>query len=200
MAPTPTQSPSRRPLHRRQIVCTSYARSDGLFDIEGFMQDTKSDDSTLLFKQVPAGEPIHTMRVIVTVDANLTIHHIEARTEVGPTPFCADINEAYAALKGITLGAGYMKEVKRRIGGAKGCTHLTELLGPIATTAIQTMMGLRKTNPLERANVKSNDHRAGHPMVDTCHAWRQDGEVVNLLRSRDRDTAQPNPHDVDERV
>ena len=37
-----------------------------------------------------------------------------------------------------------MKEVKSRLSGPKGCTHLTELLGPIATTAIQTLMGWRK--------------------------------------------------------
>lgn len=200
MDPTPSQSPSRRPLHCRQIVCTGYVRSDGLFDIEGRMQDTKSDDSTLLFKEVPAGEPIHAMRVVVTVDAGLMIHHIEARTEIGPSPFCADINEAYAALKGVTLAAGFMKEVKRRVGGARGCTHLTELLGPIATTAIQTMMGLHSSTAPERARVEEDKHRAGHPMVDTCYAWRRDGEVVNFVRSRDRASIPVNEHAANEHV
>lgn len=195
-----TQSPvtSRRLLHNRRIVCTSYVRSDGLFDVEGCMQDTKADDSKLLFKRVPAGAPIHAMRVVVTIDSELVIHHIEAHTEIGPSPFCADINEAYAALRGITLGAGFMKEVKRRVGGAKGCTHLTELLGPIATTAIQTMMGLRSTTTPEHARADATRLPAGQTMVDTCHAWRQNGEVIKFLRSRDRDSVQPDRHREDE--
>jgi hypothetical protein len=185
-------------VHNRRIVCTGYVRGDGLFDIEGCMQDTKSDDSTLLFKRVPAGEPLHAMRLVVTVDADLVIRHIEAHTEIGPSPFCADINAAYAALKGVTLGAGFMKEVKRRVGGANGCTHLTELLGPIATTAIQTMMGLHNTATPERQTVEAGTLRTGHPMLDSCYAWRQNGEVVNFVRSRDRASAHADCQDGDE--
>ena len=31
--------------------------------------------------------------------------------------------------------------MKTAIGGAHGCTHITELLGPMATTAFQTLYG-----------------------------------------------------------
>jgi hypothetical protein len=76
-----------------------------------------------------------------------------------------------------------MKEVKRRLGGRLGCTHLTELLGPIATTAIQTMMGLETMRHPDRKPAAPR-RRAGQPMIDSCHAWRDGGEVVRLAKSR----------------
>ncbi|MDR5827945.1 DUF2889 domain-containing protein [Caballeronia sp. LP006] len=174
---------TRRPVHTRRIECAGYERSDGLFDIEGHMIDTKADDANLIFKVVPAGSPIHDMRIVVTVDSRLVIHRIEARTEAAPSRYCAEINAAYACLAGVAIGAGFMKEVRRRLAGASGCTHLSELLGPIATTAIQTLIGLRASGKVRQ----EQSDQADMPMLDTCHAWRADGEVVRFVSRRKRE-------------
>lgn len=181
---------TRRLVHARRIVCMGYQRTDGLFDIEGSMVDTKGHDSDLLFKVVPAGSPIHEMRLVVRIDAQLVIHHIEAHTDVGPSRFCAEINAAYGSLKGLSIGAGFMKEVKSRLAGPSGCTHLTELLGPIATTAIQTLMGLRSSTARRNAPVDDSSGVQAHPMVDSCYAWRAGGEVVSIVSRRKQDTSQ----------
>lgn len=178
---------TRRLVHARRIVCMGYERDDGLFDVEGSMVDTKGHDSDLLFKVVPAGSPIHEMRLVVTIDAQLVIRHIEAHTDVGPSRFCAEINAAYGSLKGLSIGAGFMKEVKSRLAGPSGCTHLTELLGPIATTAIQTLMGLRSSTARRSAPADESNDSSGvqaHPMIDSCHAWRAGGDVVRLALQR----------------
>lgn len=180
---------TRRLVHTRRIVCMGYQRHDGLFDIEGSMVDTKGHDSDLLFKVVPAGSPIHEMRLIVTIDAQLVIQHIEAHTDVGPSRFCAEINAAYGSLKGLSIGAGFMKEVKNRLAGPSGCTHLTELLGPIATTAIQTLMGLRSSTARRDASADASGVQA-HPMADSCYAWRAGGDVVRIVSQRRRDASQ----------
>lgn len=177
-----SDQPTRRLLHTRRIVCSGYARSDGLFDIEGHMQDTKAHDANLIYKVVAAGGAIHDMRIVVTIDAKLVIHRIEARTEAAPTPSCAEIGAAYASLVGLTIGAGFMKQVKDRLGGRKGCTHLSELLGPIATTAIQMMINMPEgLSPGDRA---SGVPTPGPAMIDSCHAWRSGGDVVRMMSSR----------------
>jgi hypothetical protein len=66
--------------------------------------------------------------------------------------------------------------VKERVGGKHGCTHLTELLGPLATTALQTLMGARPGGSGAGAHIAQ--------MIDTCHAWRADGEIVRFVRKR----------------
>jgi hypothetical protein len=175
---------ARKMAHTRRIVCTGYVRDDGLFDIEAQMTDVKGHDSAMLFKEVPSGGPIHDMWLTITVDANLVIHAAHAHTATAPTPWCAQINASYAKLVGIAIGSGYMKEVKARLGGALGCTHLTELLGPMATTAFQTIMGLRNGAAASLTETAPGERAPLLPMLDTCHAWRADGEVVRVLRQR----------------
>jgi hypothetical protein len=192
MTTIPSNPPTRRPVHTRRIECVGFERSDGLFDIEGRMVDTKADDANLIFKVVPAGSPIHEMRIVVTLDARLVIHHIEAHTDAAPSRYCTEINAAYGCLKGLTIGAGFMKEVKSRLTGTRGCTHLSELLGPIATTAIQTLMGLRGTDRLKREPADEPDRAEttdALPMTDTCYAWRADGEVVRFVLQRKREAS-----------
>ena len=178
-----TRKPTRRLLHTRHIVCNGYERSDGLFDIEARLTDIKADTADLLYKQVPAGEPLHDLRITLTIDATGLIRRASASTDTGPSPYCAQINAAYESLVGVRIAAGFRKQVKERVGGKHGCTHLTELLGPLATTALQTLMGIRPGGSDADAHIAQ--------MIDTCHAWRADGEVVRFVRKR-RDQASGN--------
>lgn len=186
MSAIPSNHSTRRLVHTRRVECMGFERSDGLFDIEGRIRDTKAEDADLLFKTVPAGSPIHDMRIVITIDSNLLIHRIEAHTDSSPSRFCLEINKAYASLEGVTIGAGFMKEVKSRLSGPKGCTHLTELLGPIATTAIQTLMGWRKA-PAKGESADTAGSARVHPMVDTCYAWRAGGDVVQFVSRRNEE-------------
>ncbi|CAG4889754.1 DUF2889 domain-containing protein [Paraburkholderia saeva] len=199
MSVTSSSASTRRSLHTRRIECVGYERSDGLFDIEGSMRDTKSSDADLLFKTVPAGAPLHDMRIVVTIDSKLVIRHIEAHTNASPSRFCTEINDAYRNLEGLSIGAGFMKEVKSRLTGPKGCTHLTELLGPIATTAIQTLMSLRKTPSDPGESVDGKEADRVHPMADTCYAWRAGGEVVQFATQRRRQMQQREAPTLDAR-
>lgn len=172
---------TRSLLHTRQVTCTAYQRSDGMFDIEGRIQDTKAGHTNTFFKQLPAGEPLHLMRASMTIDDELTIHHIEAHTDAGPTPFCADISAAYRALQGLKIGPGFKAQVKARVGGKLGCTHLTDLLGPMATTAIQALMPSLMEAELQRA-ADNPEYRMSKPwVIDTCHVYRSDGEAVRTI-------------------
>ena len=70
-----------------------------------------------------------------------------------------------------TLLAG-VAGTRELLGGTKGCTHLVELLGPIATTAFQTVYAARA----ERS--KSAGKRERPALIDSCHAWASDSPVV----------------------
>ncbi len=103
MKSPPSERPTRRLLHTRQVVCTGYERSDGLYEIEGRLTDSKADDSDMAFKYIRAGEPIHQMHLTLVIDLDLIIHGVEASTEAGPTPYCHEINAAYDQLVGIKI-------------------------------------------------------------------------------------------------
>src|SRR5262249_4114721 len=79
---------------------------------------------------------------------------------------------ALQAMVGVSMTRGWSTEVRNRLGGAKSCTHLKELLIPLATTAYQSMSGLRAADsPLA-------DEGRQPAKIDSCYAYRADGEVV----------------------
>jgi len=165
---------ARRPIHTRQVVCEGFLRDDGLWDIEGRLLDTKSDDMENRDRGgvIAAGEPIHEMAIRVTIDDDMLIRKVEAVTLHAPFSLCGEIAPAFSALEGAHLGPGILRLVRERFGGVKGCTHLIELMAPIATTAFQTLVS--------RAKSKSA-HGVGPRIVDSCHALAADGDVVARL-------------------
>jgi hypothetical protein len=111
----------------------------------------------------------------LTVDEELTIRDAEASTEASPFAVCPAITSRYRELIGLRIGPGWRRQIKELFNGAAGCTHLTELLGPLATTAYQTIVTRRKRQSEEKTQESSRQKPA---LIDSCHAFASDGEVV----------------------
>lgn len=62
------------------------------------------------------------------------------------------------------------------MGGVKGCTHLTELLGPVATTAIQTLVSL--DGPGEDTSVNDIKIKNAGKFLYTCFSHAENSPVV----------------------
>jgi hypothetical protein len=168
-------STPRQHMHTREINCRGYARDDGLWDIEAHLKDTK----TYAFANasrgtINPGEPLHEMWLRLTLDEGLNIHEVEAATDYGPYTICGDITPEFAKLKGLQIGRGWMRKVRAQVGGVHGCTHLVELLQTLATVAFQTLSFRdRKEKPEAADSVRTQP-----PHINTCHALRSDGPVV----------------------
>jgi hypothetical protein len=192
----PLSAPAERQhLHTRRVTCQGFFRSDGLFDIEGRITDEKTypqdnDDRGTL----EAGDYVHNMWIRLTVDLRMTIVDVEATTDSSPYRICPEITPNFKRLIGLRIAGGFHREVKARLGGVHGCTHLVELLGPVATTAFQTISSDRATELHEAhqanaAKLRREESGQARPeagtrpkrppaVLNTCHAWRADGEVV----------------------
>jgi len=160
---------TREHFHTRSIELKGYRRDDGLWDIEARMRDVK----TYSFPNrergtIEAGAPIHDMWLRLTIDDGMTIRAAEAATDASPFGICGDVVPSLAKLEGLTIGPGWQRAAKQRVGGVHGCTHLFELLGPIATVAYQTRV--RSTN--------QRDPKKKPPHLDSCHALSTDGAIV----------------------
>lgn len=169
---------SRRLLHTRQVLCNGYQRDDGLFDIEGCLVDTKGEDTDFPYGTIAAGGVLHHMRLVMTLDRNLVIQRIEAFSEQAPTPVCGQITAAYQALAGVRIGPGFKRQLATHVGGVNGCTHLTELLGPMATTAIQTLAPLVQKRLRQKAATDPQFEMPRHWVIGSCHAYRPDGDAA----------------------
>ncbi len=176
--PLPDASP-RKHVHTRAIDYRGYEREDGLWDIEAHMTDTKTYEFSNNWRgTVPVGEPMHEMLLRVTIDDSFVIQDIFAATEHSPFEVCPAIAPNYKKLIGIKMGPGWRKAIRMKVGGTEGCTHLTELLFPMATVAMQTIWPIMSKRKQE-SDTEEKQPQGKRPVVlDTCHAWASDSPVV----------------------
>jgi len=166
---------AREPVHERVVRCRGYRRDDGLWDIEGHLVDTKTYAFDNRHRgRVEAGEPVHQMWLRLSIDDAMRIRAVEAVTDDAPYAICPDVTPNFRRLEGLRIGPGFRRRVAERVGGVEGCTHLVELLGPMATTAFQTMAGQH------RRQIADDPDRAPR-FLDTCHAHARDSVVVKEL-------------------
>lgn len=175
--PLPPPAP-REHVHTRRVECHGYRRADGLWEIEGHMKDTRSADVDLRHdaRTVRAGEALHDMSVRIVIDDAMTILAVEAAQDAAPTRICGGAVAPMQRLVGLRIAAGFTNAVKQRLGGAQGCTHLMELMWPIATTAYQTLSGARIDKLLAPAEPGRRPEK-----LDSCWAYGAERELVRKL-------------------
>ena len=80
----PPPDSQRTVSHTRSITVRSYARGDGLGDLEGHLTDIWPNAVTKAEGVLPGGQPIHEMWLRLTVDRSATIVAAVAATDAGP--------------------------------------------------------------------------------------------------------------------
>jgi hypothetical protein len=168
--PLPCPAP-RAQVHTRDVICCGYRRTDGLWDVEARMTDRKAYAVCNDHRTVEAGAPFHDMALRVTIDDGLLIHAVDTSVDAAPHQICPVVTPNFKCLVGLRIGAGFGAELRRRLSGVRGCTHLVELFGPLATTAIQTVRPLRR-------EFSGADVEPRPVQIDTCHALAAAGQVV----------------------
>lgn len=177
----------RQKFHTRRITCEGYARADGLWDIEAHLTDVKSYAFLNTWRgDIEPGTPIHEMWLRLTIDDQMTVRDIEARTDHSPYEMCPAITVNFKRLIGLTIGSGWNRKVKERVGGVEGCTHLVELLGPMATVAFQTVVGGAKKRRdkiygIERPEEPDGDVNVAPSLLDTCHTLSRRSPVIRAM-------------------
>lgn len=172
------QSVEKKPLHNRKIDLCFYERSDGLYEVQGRLEDTKTHAyrRQLASEDTPAGTPVHDITVTLVIDNELLVHEACAQMSATPFDICRGAEESLAPLQGLRIGAGWTKQVRERLGGAASCTHIIELLGPMATTAFQGLAPQR----LATINLPSSEGQR-RAKVDSCFAYGAQRKVVAQL-------------------
>jgi hypothetical protein len=171
----------RRPVHTRSIRVDAFARDDGLWDLEAELVDTKARDFPLATGLRRAGDPVHHMRLTVTIDTHLNIVAAGAVASWVPYPgHCDAIGPDYRKLVGLNLTQDFRRHLRERLGGVRGCTHVTELAGVLPTAAIQAFAG-EVYQTRDAAQQPSGEPAAAERkpfQLDRCHALRTDGPAV----------------------
>jgi len=168
----PLQDPQPRdPVHLRGIDLCGFKRHDGLFDIEGHLTDRKTVPfQAVLGRAREALEPIHDIRVRLTIDIDMRVVAAEASSDATPYSLCTSAEAAVQRLVGVDMRRGWTKAVRDLAGGNQGCTHIQEVLRALNGVAFQMMVLFWRDRP--------GDAIAG--IIDTCVAFADDSPVTAM--------------------
>ncbi len=173
--PLPIASVERQLRHRRQIDVQVFARGNGLWEVDAVLTDVKTHDTPLAGDVRRAGDPIHEMLLRLVVDERFNI--LEAGSDTRWMPYvgvCGEHGDAYAALAGLNLMDNFRRAAIGRLGGVRGCTHLTELCQVLPTAVVQAFAG-------DVTDTREGGADGTPPFqINRCHALRSDGEVVRI--------------------
>lgn len=125
---------------------------------------------------------VHHMRICLKVDiSSLTIADIEVELPATPKEECGELRKSLETIKGLTMTSGFTSNVKSRVGGRKGCIHLTTLLLTMAPAVLQGYWVHGDRDP-KRRNI-SSEHMEKY-LIDTCHVWRREGPLVKKIAGK----------------
>lgn len=135
---------------------------------------------------------IHDMTLELEVSLpDFTITAARASMPQIPHGNCKDIVPSIEALVGVKVVGGFTAEVKRRLGGSRGCAHLVSLLLAMSPIAVQGSSATihADSSPEDMAI------RARH-LMNSCHMWSADGFFAKSMREHMEKVRPGNGHEA----
>jgi hypothetical protein len=179
----PSPAP-REAVHTRSIVCRSFRRDDDMLDVDARFIDTRPFAYDSEFRgHCPPGSALHHMQLRLTLDRERRIHALQSAMPGTPYIGCAEVNPNFQRLVGLSVGRGFRKALRERLGGTEGCTHMLALLEAMAAAAVQAFASNahapRRAGQAEPVRIWRLD-----ALLDTCWSYRSDGPVMQQLKGR----------------
>ena len=172
---------ARTALHTRSIVCRSFKRDDGWFEIDGRFIDTRAFEYLSSHRGLcEAGSALHNMQLRLTLDAERRIHEVVSAMPGTPYVGCSEVNANFQRLRGLSIARGFRPAMRERLGGIEGCTHVLALLDAMAAAAVQTFAS-NANQPRPAGQAEPKRMWKIEALIDTCYSYRADGPLARSL-------------------
>lgn len=165
---------AREHIHTRRYSFEAFRRSDGLWDLDAYLADTKTYAFDNSYRgRIEPGEPLHGMWLRLTLDEDFLVHGIEVASDDTPYAICPAVAPNFQRIVGLRIGPGWRQKVREQVGGVAGCTHLVEMLGALGTVAFQAIFPFKVSHD-------GGPRRPGArpPLLNSCYAFASDSPVV----------------------
>jgi hypothetical protein len=172
-----------KPVHTRKIEANTFDLGNQKLLVEGRLRDTRMPPV-----QVGEGEAkpvlVHDIVARFWVQGpDLTITAVEAEMQKVPRELCPNILPGVKKLSGVRIFTGFTQKVRGIFGGARGCIHLTNLFLALGSEAVQGYFAAYGRKP----GIRSLSNPAFARVVDSCHVWRRDGELVKSVAAEEKE-------------
>lgn len=171
-----------QPVHERRLEFRSYPVDDDRLVVEGWLRDERLVPGFHWNGHPRAAGVIHHICVRILVGGwPLSILEAEAEMPDIPHELCPTTLDSVQRIVGLSIISGFSEKVRTRLGGIKGCTHMTALIiamGPAALHGYWTQRSREK-----RPAPHSFDEVPGlAAVINSCALWKEDGPLMQLVR------------------
>jgi hypothetical protein len=165
-------------VHTRSIRIDTFAVDDDQVIVEGALEDTRHLVSFSLARKVRPPARIHGMVVRLLI-GGMPARIVKAEAEMPEVPLeeCRVAMQSVKKLEGMSIVYGFSKEVKDRLDGVEGCSHLTSLVLTMGSAAVQGMAAHQARKP----PVPEMGAGMLEYLKNTCCTWREDGPAYRRV-------------------
>jgi hypothetical protein len=171
------------PVHERRLEFRTYPLKDGRLIVEGWLRDERFKPGYHWNGRPRPPGVVHWICVRMLVGGwPPCILEAEAEMPQVPHELCPTTLESVKKVVGMTIVSGYSEEVRKRLGGIQGCTHMTHLITVMGPAALHGYWNhySRKRRPLPR----SMDQIPGlEYLINSCTLWKEDGPMISAVRA-----------------
>ncbi|NYT57758.1 DUF2889 domain-containing protein [Alcaligenaceae bacterium] len=95
-------------------------------------------------------------------------------TATSPAKSCTGGGDILQALVGLRIGPGWSTELRKRLPASEACTHLREMMIPLASAAYQTFFSVQddQASPVDMGEKPKK--------IDSCYAYNAKRELVRM--------------------
>jgi hypothetical protein len=97
-----------------------------------------------------------------------------------PHELCPTVADSIEKIVGVSVAAGFSEQIRRRLGGVEGCSHLTHLLLAMGPAILHGFWAQHSRQP--RPLPRTKEEVQGLPyLINSCQLWRENGPLLQLV-------------------
>jgi hypothetical protein len=171
------------PVHERRMEFRTYPLEENKVLVEGWLRDERLVEGYHWDGRKRSPGVVHWIGVRLLLGGwPLTILDAEAEMPEIPHELCPTTLDAVRKIIGVSIAPGFSDQVRKRLGGVRGCSHMTHLIvamGPAALHGYWTQSS-RTPRPVPR---NLDEFPGLNYLVNSCQLWKKDGPLMRNIKT-----------------
>ena len=171
-----------KPVHERSVKIRSYRVDDDRLIVEGILRDHQLIPGYRWDGERRPPGVIHRIIVRLLV-GGWPLEILDAESEMPKIPheLCPTTLDSVRKIIGVKIASGFNSEIRKRLGGTRGCAHMTYLVTAMGPAAMHGYWTMKSKDP--RPIPKSLEEFKGLPsLINSCALWGKDGPIMQHIR------------------
>ncbi len=170
------------PVRERRLEFKTHPIERNRVIVEGWFHDELLASGYHWDGRPRASGVVHLMCVRMLVGGS-PLRILDAEAEMSRVPFeqCLTTLGSVKRIIGMSIVAGYSDEVKKRMGGVRGCAHLAHLAAAMGPAALHGYWSHRARQPRPGSGSRK-DIRGLAQIINSCQIWKEDGPRARNFR------------------